>query len=242
VTTQAQRTRRQFHPLLRRGWFDPLPQRVVRLPGVYRPQADSVLLADALREAPMPQDARVLDLCTGSGVLAITAAQLGAGEVTALDISRRAVASAWLNGRLNRQPVRVRHGDFYDAFALGTYDVVLANPPYVPCRPGAETTVKWDAGPDGRSLLDPLCANAIELLRPGGFLLLVHSEFAGVDASLRGLRESGLKAAVVARRRLPFGPVMRSRAEYLNSRGLCSAEAATEEVVVIRADRPIRPN
>nr|WP_245672698.1 HemK2/MTQ2 family protein methyltransferase [Aldersonia kunmingensis] len=215
---------------------------MVCLPGVYRPQTDSVLLAEALREASLPPDARVLDICTGSGVLALTAAQLGAGEVTALDTSRRAVISAWLNGQANRLKVHVRRGDCYDAFALGTFDVVLANPPYVPCPPGADTSAKWDAGPDGRSVLDPLCANAIDLLRPGGLLLLVHSEFAGADASLRQLRESGLKAAIVARRRVPFGPVLRGRVDYLNTRGLCSAETASEEVVVIRADRPNRPN
>ncbi|WP_084435875.1 HemK2/MTQ2 family protein methyltransferase [Aldersonia kunmingensis] len=215
---------------------------MVRLPGVYRPQADSVLLAEALREAVMPPDARVLDLCTGSGVLALTAAHLGAGDVTALDISRGAVISAWLNGQMNRLPVRVRRGDCYEAFALGTFDVVLANPPYVPCPPGTDSSATWDAGPDGRSILDPLCANSIDLLRPGGFLLLVHSEFAGPAISLRRLRHSGLKAAIVARRHLPFGEVMRSRTDYLHSRGWCSAEPATEEVVVIRADRPNQTN
>jgi release factor glutamine methyltransferase len=200
-----------------------------------------MLLAEALREAPLPADARVLDLCTGSGVLALTAARLGAAEVTAVDISRRAVVSAWLNGRIRRLPLRVRRGDCYDAFGLGAFDVVLANPPYVPCPPGVDASAKWDAGPDGRAVLDPLCDSAVDLLRPGGCLLLVQSELAGADASLRRLRESGLKAAVVARRRVPFGPVLRGRIDYLNDRGLCAGDTATEEVVVIRADRPNRP-
>jgi release factor glutamine methyltransferase len=220
---------------------DPMPRRILRLPGVYRPQPDSRLLASALEEAALPSDARVLDLCTGSGVLALTAARLGAAEVTAVDISRRAVASAWLNGRLRQLPVQVRRGDLYDAFALGSFDVVLANPPYVPCPSSDDVSRRWDAGPDGREVLDPLCANAVDLLKPGGFLLLVQSEFSGEEPSLRQLREAGLKAAIVARRRLPFGPVLRGRAEYLSAAGLCNSDAATEELVVIRADRPNRP-
>ena len=46
---------------------------VVRLPRVYRPQADTRLLATALADAVLPRGGRVLDLCTGSGTLAVTA-------------------------------------------------------------------------------------------------------------------------------------------------------------------------
>jgi hypothetical protein len=65
----------------------------------------------------------------------------------------------------------------------------------------------WDAGEDGRLLLEPLCSNAPDLLTSGGDLFLVHSEFAGVDCSLEALRAAGLSADVVARQSIPFGPV-----------------------------------
>jgi release factor glutamine methyltransferase len=51
------------------------------------------------------------------------------------------------------------------------------------------------------------------------------------------LRAGGLKATVVARTVIPFGPVMRSRLEWLRDRGLIQPEQEHEELVVIRADR-----
>ena len=52
------------------------------------------------------------------------------------------------------------------------------------CPPTSGPARAWDAGEDGRLLLDPLCASAPDLLTSGGNLLLVHSEIAGTDRSL----------------------------------------------------------
>jgi release factor glutamine methyltransferase len=52
------------------------------------------------------------------------------------------------------------------------------------------------------------------------------------------LREAGLKAEVVRRRRVPFGPVLRSREDWLRRRGLLGPADDKEELVVIRAERP----
>ncbi|MEU3622855.1 methyltransferase [Amycolatopsis coloradensis] len=212
---------------------------LVRPPGVYRPQDDTWFLASALRASGMPSGARVLDLCTGTGALALTAAMSGAGSVTAVDISRRALAAAWTNTRLRGLPVRAVRGSLAEATRRGPFDVVLANPPYVPCPiPASGAARAWDAGPDGRVVLDPLCAGAAAMLAPQGFLLLVHSKVADVDKSLTRLRESGLAAAVVASRTVPFGPVMRARAAFLEEAGLITAGQQDEELAVIRADRP----
>src|SRR3954469_11243747 len=71
--------------------------RIITLPGVFQPHSDSWLLAEQLREQTLPPRATVLDVCTGSGALAICAAQRGARDVTAIDRSRRAVWTARLN-------------------------------------------------------------------------------------------------------------------------------------------------
>lgn len=210
----------------------------MRLPGVYRPQADTHLLADAIRQAGVPPQARVLDLCTGTGSHAITAANEGAGSVLAVDVSRRALACAWLNGRLRRLPVRVRRGNLMSVTEYGPFDMVVANPPYVPApMPPSRSTRAWNAGADGRAVLGPLCEQAYDLLTPDGFLLLVHSSVSDVDMSLTQLRETGLKASIVARKTLAFGPVMRERAPYLERLGYIEPGSRTEEVVVLRADR-----
>jgi release factor glutamine methyltransferase len=66
----------------------------------------------------------------------------------------------------------------------------------------------------------------------------VHSALSGPDRTLEMLREAGLKAEVVRRRRVPFGPVLRSREDWLRRRGLLGPADDKEELVVIRAERP----
>lgn len=214
--------------------------RLVALPGVYRPQADTQLLMDALSDSALSVGAAVLDVFAGSGALAVTAAREGAGSVTTVDLSRRAVLSTWLNLRARRVPVRALHGGLRRAVAEAPFDVVIANPPYVPSaskRPPRGAQRAWEAGVDGRALLDPLCDSATELLAPHGAMLMVQSAVSGVRESLARLASGGLEASVVARARIPFGPVMRERVSFLESAGLIDAGQRHEDVVVIRADR-----
>lgn len=205
---------------------------------MYRPQEDTWLMAEALAGAGMPRGGRVLDVCTGTGALAISAGLAGAGRVTAVDLCRRAVLAAWVNARLHGVDVRVWRGDFGDLVGRGEFDVVTANPPYVPSSavPDRGPARAWDAGPMGRSVLDRLCAVLPLLLAAKGFGLIVHSTLCDPDVTLRQLRGGGLKASVVARRTVPFGPVMRRRAGWLAGRGLIEEDQEQEELVVIRAD------
>jgi release factor glutamine methyltransferase len=218
--------------------------RLLRAPGVYAPQDDTDLLVEALRAAAIPAGARVLDIGTGTGALAIAAIRAGAAEVTGVDVSRRAVWTARVNAALRRLPLRVRLGNALEVIADERFDLVLANPPYVPAAGSCAArgaARAWDAGLDGRQLLDPLCARMFGLLVPGGVLLMVHSELCGVDTTLRQLRDNGLKASVVQRRSVPFGPVMNGRIGFLEQHGLIEPGRRHEELVVIRGDRPERP-
>ena len=69
----------------------------------------------------------------------------------------------------------------------------------------------YNAGEDGRMVLDPLCHAVPDLLTPGGTFLVVHSEFCGFGETLRALRRRGLTAQIVASQRIPFGPVLTAR-------------------------------
>jgi release factor glutamine methyltransferase len=209
--------------------------RLVVPPGVFRPISDTWLLADALDRERLAPGARVLDLCAGSGALAIRAALGGARDVTAVDVSRRAVMTIRLNAALNRVRVRVRRGDLFAAVAGERFDAIVSNPPYVPGadppRRGLERA--WEAGGDGRAVLDRVCARAADHLRPGGVLMLVHSSLLGLDPTVRALR--GLDVDVVAREHGPLGPLMAGRRDALEAGGLLAPGRSDEDVLVVRA-------
>jgi release factor glutamine methyltransferase len=223
------------------------PSESIAAEEVYAPQHDSELLIEAMHRADRHAGRRVADLCTGSGVVAINAAATGADSVTAFDVSMSAVRCARANALAAGVDVDVRHGSWSRAAEFGPFDLVLCNPPYVPEPPGGDIEViphhagpalAFDGGLDGRRVLDPLCAEASRLLAPDGTMLLVHSEFSGVDASLSALREVGLKASVIARQRVPFGPVLMARAWWLEHSGRLERGRRVEELVVVRADVP----
>ncbi|MFF4367096.1 HemK2/MTQ2 family protein methyltransferase [Streptomyces sp. NPDC001594] len=212
--------------------------RLIALPGVYRPQADTLLLADALAREPLGPGARVVEIGTGTGALALRAAARGA-HVTAVDVAWPAVLAARLNGWRQRLRLRVLHGDFADRTRGRRYDLVLANPPYVPGPdsrlPTSGARRAWEAGPEGRAVIDRICTAAPTLLRPGGVLLMVHSGMCGAQKTLALLADQGLSARVTERARIPWGPVLRSRAAWLRQEGLAGEGEELEELVVVRA-------
>jgi release factor glutamine methyltransferase len=213
--------------------------RLVTLPGVFRPISDTWLLADALDREPLSPGARVLDLCSGSGALAIRAALGGPRVVTAVDVSRRAVLTIRANAVLNRVRVRALRGDLFAAVAGERFDAIVSNPPYVPSPtddlPARGRARAWDAGRDGRALLDRICDRARAHLRPGGRLLLVHSSLLGVEPTMDALRARGLAVDVPVRERGALGPLMDGRRDHLEAAGMLEPGQREEDVLVFRA-------
>jgi release factor glutamine methyltransferase len=146
------------------------------------------------------------------------------------------VLNARLNGILNGVAVDARRGDLFDAVAGERFDLILANPPYVPGSepPSAGRARAWEAGGDGRAILDRICARVARQLAPGGSVLLVHSELADPARTRAQLRAAGLDTSVVALERGPFGPLVEARRSELEHRGALIPGQAIEEVVVIR--------
>jgi release factor glutamine methyltransferase len=221
---------------------------VLRVPGVYPVQRDTWLLADVLRReltdhgCGPARACRVLELGAGAGALSVVAAGVPGTDVTAVDVSRRALLSTRLNALRHGRRVRVRRGDLTAPVTGERFDVVVSNPPYVPAAtddlPEHGLARAYDGGLDGRAVLDRVCDEAPRVLRPGGRLLVVHSSLNDPAVTVARLHEQGMDAEVVVRHEHPFGPVLTARHALLRERGLVGADQRTEELVVVRAVMP----
>ena len=211
--------------------------RIARLPGVFRPRSDSRLLASVLRRQDGVRGGDVLDVCTGSGLIAVTAALAGARSVCAVDVSLRSVLTARLNARLNGVRVEALRGDMLAAVPGRRFDVIAANPPYLPSAqdalPARGTARHTEAGDSGRELLDRLIADAPGHLRPGGLLLVTHSSVIGEQETLDRIRAAGLEPAVAERRSGTLGPLLAQRAPELEAKGMLAPGERREDVLVL---------
>ncbi|MBV8391663.1 MAG: 50S ribosomal protein L3 N(5)-glutamine methyltransferase [Alphaproteobacteria bacterium] len=138
------------------------------------------LLADG--RLPVGRPRRILDLCTGSGCLAILAAlAFPRAKIDAVDLSPGALALARRNVAMHRLGDRItlHRGDLYRPLAGRRYDLILTNPPYVDARGMAklppefrhEPRLALAAGDDGLDLVRRILAEAPKHLTKGGGLV-----------------------------------------------------------------------
>ena len=132
---------------------------------------------------PQPESvARVLDLCTGSGCLAILAAMtFPNAQVDGVDLSPDALALAAENVAEHQLAGRVRllEGDLFGPLAGEAYDLIITNPPYVdeeamaalPAEYRHEPSLAFDGGPDGLDIVRRILAAAPAHLSPGGGMI-----------------------------------------------------------------------
>ena len=152
-------------------------------PGVFVPRPETELLVDAVLPALAAVTAPiVVDLCAGSGALALSIAREVPGA-TVYAVELLPDALAWLERNAGTE-IAVVAGDLTDPTLLvqlnGRVDVVVSNPPYVPLGTDVEPEVRADpaqavfAGADGLALMPAVIARAAALLRPGGALAVEH--------------------------------------------------------------------
>jgi release factor glutamine methyltransferase len=212
------------------------------LPGVFRPRSDTWKLArELVASLPAGGKGLVLELCTGSGAVALAAARAGA-SVTAVDVSLRSVLTVRLNALLQRVRVRALRGNLFEPVAGQRFDLIATNPPYVPAAsdtlPDRGPERAWDAGRSGRALIDPICDAAPDHLLPGGAILMIHSSLCGVDETVARLASGGLEVDVPVRERGPLGPLMLARVEQLEASGALAPGVREEELVIVRGRKP----
>jgi ribosomal protein L3 glutamine methyltransferase len=183
--------------LLKEAWLAGQPFYVDERVIVPRSHIAELLQEKSFRRRPA---GRVLDLCTGSGCLAILAAQaFRSAQADAVDLSPGALAVARKNvarHRLGRR-VRLRRSDLFDRLGAARYDLILTNPPYVGARAMAELPPEYRheprlalaGGDDGLDLVARILALAPAHLEPEGLLVCeVGDAKAAVQRRFRALR------------------------------------------------------
>ena len=155
---------------------------------------------------PAGHTLQVLDLCTGSGCIALSIAQESpATFVTAVDLSPQACALAAENATALRlaDRIQVLEGDLYGPLPSGrTFDLIISNPPYIPSSliPGLPEEVRGfephlalDGGEDGLDLFHRILVDASARLNPGGYLVCeLHEDCLEEAASLARASFSGV--------------------------------------------------
>ncbi len=135
---------------------------------------------------------RAVDVCTGSGCLAILLAhQFADAKVDAIELSPDALAVAKFNIATHHLAKRVKlfHSDVFDAVPPVKYDLILSNPPYVPTRElrglpeefKQEPAMALDGGKDGLDIIRKLLRQSRERLQPHGIVVL---EVGGLRAAM----------------------------------------------------------
>lgn len=134
----------------------------------------------------------ILDLCTGSGCLALALKhEFPGAHVVGTDVSPEALGLANQNAKTLRAIIEFREGDLYEALPedlAGAFDLIVSNPPYVeddaylPMEVrDHEPALALRAGDDGLAVLRPLVAEARRWLAPGGMLAMEIGETQGAD-------------------------------------------------------------
>jgi release factor glutamine methyltransferase len=190
----------QFYDLLdRRLNFEPLQYltgvagfRYLNIevgPGVLVPRPESELLVEAVLQhiENLPPPVSVIDLGAGSGALSLAiATEAPSTRVIAVEKSPEALVWLKKNVSVIAENVRVVEGDVVDVLQGIKCDIVIANPPYVPDSQelprdvaGFEPHIALFGGPTGMEIPQQFITAAARLLKPGGVLVIEHTEEQG---------------------------------------------------------------
>jgi release factor glutamine methyltransferase len=152
---------------------------------VPRPDTETVIVVVRTLRGDRKAPCRVLDLCTGSGAIAVALAkELPAARIIATDVSPAAVAIAKRNAERNgfADRIEVREGNLWEPVAGEKFDLIASNPPYIASaviptlapEVKREPVLALDGGADGMAFYDRICAAARIHLEPGGALVVEH--------------------------------------------------------------------
>lgn len=185
---------------------------------VYEPAEDTFLLAEHLI-CNVTQKDIVLDVGTGCGILAVIAAKK-AKKVVATDVNPFAIRCTNKNIRLNHVSgkVEVREGNLFEPIRENEkFSLILFNSPYLPSEDWERKEwigKAWGGGQNGREIIDEFINQAPKHLTRNGRILLVQSTLSHVDKTIENFRQKGLKAKIVAEKKLFFEKIVLVQATF----------------------------
>ncbi len=149
------------------------------------PRQDTETLVELVLQEQQGREKKLLDLCTGSGCIAISLAVKGGYEsVIATDLSEEALKVAERNAKAHQKEIIFRQGDLFTALPqseAGTFDIITSNPPYIPTAVIAtlepevrehEPMMALDGTEDGLKFYRQIAKEAGTWLKPGGAIYL----------------------------------------------------------------------
>ena len=166
------------------GWREFYGIRLCVTPDVLIPRPETELLVElALERVAAGSPARVLELGTGSGAIAVALSRERPDlTVVATDISEAALAVARRNARDHGAAIEFVNSDWFEVLGPGRFDLIVSNPPYVAASDAHlerddvrfEPRLALVGGDDGLACIRTIAARAQSRLRPGGWLILEH--------------------------------------------------------------------
>ena len=148
------------------------------------PRSDTeILVEEVIKLAKSINAKKILDLCTGSGAIAVSLAKYIEGsQITATDISRKALSIAKLNATNNNVEDKITFvsSDLFQNISEEKYDIIVSNPPYIKRKViktldkevKREPIIALDGGNDGLDFYKKIIGNAYQYLKYKGYLCL----------------------------------------------------------------------
>ena len=180
---------------------------------VYPPKPASLLLAEIAIKVVRP-GSKVLDACTGCGVVAIAIAKfVPQTDVFASDLNPDTIVATKRNAKQNRVAITTVVADLYQSFPDNEFDVITVHPPAVPYPSQKDwgmtggMKIATNGGDDGSVLVSRSIVEAKRCLKKNGKLLLLLPHWSNVKKAQPLLRENYADVVELGNRRVDFFPV-----------------------------------
>ena len=168
---------------------------------VYEPMEDSAMLNKEVKK--LAKGKVVLDMGTGSGIQAITAALSGAKEVWAADVNPVAVECAKENAAKNKAKINVVESNLFEKVPEKKFDLIVFNPPYLPSD-GMNDDLRWSGGLEGVEIILEFFSRVGAFMSKSAEVLFIYSSHANPERLKRALADWGFKLKIVSKKHIFF--------------------------------------